>query len=231
MNLHDFFFSVYPYLAGTVFVLGNWLRYDREQYTWKSDSSQLLSKKYMLVASNLFHIGIIAIFFGHLVGLLTPHTLLINIGISDLSHQIIAIIAGVIFGLTCLTGGVMLWFRRIYNTRVRATSRRRDIFILGWILITLILGLSTIPVSIQHATHGDVSTMVALSQWAQSIVTFSPAPALIAGVSIVFKIHLVMGMTIFLLFPFTRLVHVWSVPVQYLGRAYQIVRMKRNVAR
>ncbi len=231
MNLHDFFFGVYPYLAGTVFILGNWLRFDREQYTWKSDSSQLLSKKYMRVASNMFHIGIICIFFGHLGGLLTPHSWVLAAGITDLAHQYMAMILGIIFGLTCLTGGIMLWLRRLYNRRIRATSRLRDIFILGWIMATLLLGLSTIPVSWGHAGHNDPATMIALTTWAQSIVTFSPVPAAIAGVHLAFKVHVVMGMTIFLLFPFTRLVHVWSVPVQYLGRAYQIVRLKRVLAR
>ncbi len=231
MNLHDFFFGVYPYLAGTVFILGNWLRFDREQYTWKSDSSQLLSKQYMRAASNMFHVGIICIFFGHLGGLLTPHSWIVAAGISDLNHQYMAMLLGVIFGLVCLSGGLMLWLRRMYNRRVRATSRVRDIFILGWILLTLMLGLSTIPVSWGHAAQGDSATMIALTLWAQSIVTFSPAPAAIADVSLIFKLHVVMGMTIFLLFPFTRLVHVWSVPVQYLGRAYQIVRVKRIPAR
>jgi len=231
MNLHDFFFGVYPYLAGTIFILGNWLRYDREQYTWKSDSSQLLSKKYMRAASNMFHIGIICIFFGHLAGLLTPHSWVLAAGISDMTHQYMAMILGVIFGLLCLTGGTILWLRRLYNPRIRATSRKRDIFILGWIMGTLLLGLSTIPVSMGHASNNDPSTMIALTTWAQSIVTFSPAPAAIAGVHLAFKIHVVMGMTIFLLFPFTRLVHVWSVPVQYLGRAYQVVRIKRIPAR
>lgn len=231
MNLHDFFFSVYPYLAGTIFLLGNWLRYDREQYTWKSDSSQLLSKKYMRTASNLFHIGIIAIFFGHFVGLLTPHSLFLSLGVTDIGHQWLAISAGAVFGSMCLVGITMLLIRRLTNRRVRVTSRYRDIFILAWIMVTLLLGLSTLPISLHHADNMNPAVMIALASWAQSIVTFSPNPSAIADVDTVFKVHLVMGMTIFLLFPFTRLVHVWSVPLGYLGRAYQIVRTKRIPAR
>ncbi len=231
MNLHDFFFGVYPYLAGTIFLLGNWLRYDREQYTWKADSSQLLSKKYMRTASNLFHIGIIAIFFGHLVGLLTPHSLFLSLGVSDLDHQWLAISAGAVFGGMCLVGGLMLLTRRLTNRRVRFTSRKRDIFILSWIMVTLLLGLSTLPTSVHHANSMDPALMITLAEWAQSIVGFSPNPAAIAGVDTIFKVHLIMGMTIFLLFPFTRLVHVWSVPLGYLSRAYQIVRTKRIAAR
>lgn len=230
MNLHDFLYGVYPYLAGTVFLVGSWVRFDREQYTWKTDSSQLLARDNMRLASNLFHVGILAIFFGHLVGLLTPHSIFLALGMSDLAHQYVAIAAGSVFGTLCLVGGVMLWLRRLTNPRVRAVSRKMDIFILSWLLCTLLLGLSTLPVSLGHAAHGEAEVMIALAEWAQSVVTFRADPALLAPVDTVFKVHLFFGMTVFLLFPFTRLVHIWSVPLGYLGRAYQVVRHKRVTA-
>lgn len=231
MNLHDFLYGVYPYLAGTIFLLGSWIRFDREQYTWKSDSSQLLSKKGMRLASNLFHIGIIAIFFGHFVGLLTPHSWFLAMGVSDMQHQWIAISAGAVFGSLCLIGGAMLWIRRMTNSRVRATSRGMDIFVLSWIIVTLLLGMSTLPVSVDHADHGNPGVMIALANYVQSVATFQANPALLAEVDTIFKIHLFFGMTVFLLFPFSRLVHIWSVPLGYLGRAYQVVRTKRVAAR
>jgi nitrate reductase gamma subunit len=227
MDLHKLIFGVYPYVALTIFLLGSWIRFDKEQYTWKSDSSQLLSKKYMRVASNLFHIGIIAIFFGHLVGLLTPHAVFGAMGVSDMSHQWLAILAGAVFGTLCLIGGVILWLRRMMNTRVRAASRWMDINILGWLMLTLMLGLSTLPVSVEHANHGNSGVMVLLAEWAQSIVYLHPNPDLLLNVDMVYKIHVFCGMSVFLFFPFTRLVHVWSAPFGYLGRAYQIVRAKR----
>lgn len=231
MDLHTLVFGVYPYIALTVFLLGSWIRFDHEQYTWKADSSQLLSKKYMRLASNLFHLGIIAIFFGHLIGLLTPHRLFLALGVSDLGHQYLAISAGAIFGTLCLIGGVLLWLRRMLNRRVRAASRWMDINILGWLMLTLMIGLSTIPFSIKHASHGDPGVMVALAEWAQSIAYLRPKPDLLLDVEPVFKLHLFLGMSVFLFFPFTRLVHIWSVPVGYLGRAYQIVRTKRLATR
>lgn len=227
MNLESFLYGVYPYLAGTVFLIGSWIRFDREQYTWKTDSTQLLSKRNMRLASNLFHIGIIAIFFGHLIGLLTPHSVFLALGVSDMAHQNLAIAAGSIFGTLCLIGGMMLWLRRVTNPRVRAAGRRMDVFILSWIMLTLLLGLSTIPVSMNHAAHGNPGVMIALAEWAQSVVTFRADPSLLKDVDLIFKIHLFFGMTLFLLFPFSRLVHIWSVPLGYLGRAYQIVRTKR----
>jgi nitrate reductase gamma subunit len=227
MNFHQFLYGVYPYIALTVFLLGSWVRFDYVQYSWKSDSSQLLSNRTMRLGSNLFHIGIIAIFLGHAIGLLTPHHWLQAMGIGDMTHQWLAIWAGSIFGVLCLVGGALLWLRRLFNPRVSAASRGADKFILTWLLLTLLLGLSTIPVSIGHALAGNPGVMIALAEWVQSIVYLRPNPALLEGVDPIFKVHLFFGMTVFLVFPFTRLVHVWSAPFGYLGRPYQVVRSKR----
>lgn len=227
MDLHNFLYGVYPYIALSVFLLGSWLRFDREQYTWKSDSSQLLSKANMRLGSNLFHVGIIAIFFGHAVGLLTPHSVFKALGVSDMAHQMVAIVAGSVFGGMCLVGGAILWVRRMLNQRVSAASRGSDKFILTWLLITLLIGLSTIPVSIGHANHDNPAVMIALAEWVQSVIYLRPDPSLLNGVDTIFKVHLFFGMTVFLVFPFTRLVHVWSAPFGYVARPYQIVRSKR----
>lgn len=228
MSLHNFLYGVYPYIALSVFLLGSWLRFDREQYTWKSDSSQLLSKAHLRLGSNLFHVGVLAIFGGHAVGLLTPHGVFRALGVSDMAHQMIAIWAGTIFGLAALAGGILLWLRRMFNARISAASRGSDKFILTWLLLTLTLGLSTIPVSLGHAHAGNPGVMIALAEWVQSIVYLHPDPALLSGVDTVFKVHLFFGMTVFLVFPFTRMVHVWSAPFGYLARPYQIVRSKRS---
>jgi nitrate reductase gamma subunit len=227
MDLHNFIFGAYPYLAGTIFLAGTWFRFDREQYTWKSDSSQLLSRRSMRWASNLFHVGIIAIFFGHLVGMLTPHSWFLALGISDLAHQWLAIGAGLVFGLMCLLGASLLIHRRLTNPRIFAVSRRSDLMIIFWITLTLLIGLSTIPVSMIHAAKGDSHTMILLTEWVKSVASLSVNPELIRDVPAVYKTHIFFGMTVFLLFPFTRLVHIFSVPVGYLGRAYQIVRTKQ----
>jgi nitrate reductase gamma subunit len=148
-------------------------------------------------------------------------------GVSDMAHQMIAIWAGSIFGGMCLLGGAILWLRRMFNRRVSATSRGSDKFILTWLLITLLIGLSTIPVSIGHANHNNPGVMIALAEWVQSIIYLHPDPSLLNGVDTIFKVHLFFGMTVFLVFPFTRMVHVWSAPFGYIGRPYQIVRSKR----
>lgn len=228
MNLQKLIFAVYPYIALTVFVIGSWIRYDSEQYTWKTDSSQLLSNKGMVLASNFFHIGILSIFGGHFAGLVLPHGLWLALGVTDMQHQWLAIMAGSVFGVMCLIGGGILWLRRMFNTRVRAGSRASDIFILSWLMVTLVLGLSTLPVSVGHANHGDATVMLALSGWVQSILTLNPQPELLDSVDPIFKAHMFFGMTVFLVFPFTRLVHVLTAPLNYVARSYQIVRAKRT---
>lgn len=222
--INQFFFGIYPYIAITVFFLGSLLRYDRDQYTWKASSSQMLSKKDMRLGSNLFHIGIIALFFGHLMGLLTPHWAY-HFMMSAGTKQMIAMTAGGIFGLICLVGMILLIRRRMLDARIKATSQPTDLPILLILFVQLVLGLLTIPFSAQHM---DGSSMLALASWAQHIVTFQgDAASFVVGEAFIFKLHLFLGLTIFLIFPFTRLVHVWSVPIQYLTRrGYQIVRKR-----
>jgi nitrate reductase gamma subunit len=222
--LNQFFFGYFPYIAMTIFLLGSAMRYDRDQYTWKSDSSQLLRKKGMLVGSNLFHIGIILLFFGHFVGLLTPEWAY-HPFMSAGTKQVMAMIAGGIFGTMCLIGMLILLNRRLFDKRISKTSKFSDTFVLFYLFVQLLLGLITIPYSAQHL---DGSSMVALANWAQHIATFRTGAAdFIIAEAWVFKLHLVLGMSLFIIFPFTRLVHIWSVPVQYLTRSnYQIVRRR-----
>jgi nitrate reductase gamma subunit len=223
--LNTLFFGVYPYIALTLLFVGSLLRYDREQYSWKASSSQLLEKHQLRRGSIAFHIGILGIFVGHFVGLLTPHQVWDALGISPGFKQVVAIVAGGIFGLICLYGLLVLLNRRLNNPRVRASSSTMDIAVLVLLLAQLVLGLLSIFVSLGHL---DGSEMLRLMAWAQNIVTLDPAEAVanIAGANLVFKLHIFLGLTIFAVFPFTRLVHMLSVPVKYFGRNYQVVRTK-----
>lgn len=186
----------------------------------------MLQPRGMRLASNLFHIGVIFILCGHFVGLLMPEALYHHF-ISSADKQLVAMVSGGFFGILCLIGLVMLIKRRLTDARVRATSSRSDIAILFVLLAQLLLGLGTIVASTGHL---DGSVMVLLGTWAQSIVTLQPVAAAeaIAPVSLVYKLHVFLGVTLFVLFPFTRLVHIVSAPVWYLGRRYQIVRVKHS---
>jgi nitrate reductase gamma subunit len=224
-TLHNFLFNVYPYVCLSVFLMGSLARFDRDQYTWKSDSSQLLRARQLRWGSNLFHIGILFLFFGHSVGLLTPHWVYEPF-ITPGQKQLLAVVAGGVAGAVCFVGLTMLLHRRIFDPRIRLTSHRTDLFILIILWVQLVLGLITLPYSIGHS---DGSVMLVLSDWAQRIVTFRPDASGLMALDWPYKVHLVLGMTIFLLFPFSRLVHVWSgfATVAYLFRPYQVVRSRR----
>ena len=224
--VNQFVFGIYPYIALTVFLLGSLIRFDRDQYTWKSDSSQLLKAGQLRWGSNLFHVGILFLFFGHTVGMLTPHFVYESF-LTAGAKQLLAMVSGGIFGIFGFIGVTLLLHRRLFEPRIRATSKTSDIVLLLLLWLQFALGLGTIPLSAQHL---DGSMMLVLAEWAQRIVTFRGGAAeLLLEAGWVFKAHMFLGMSIFLIFPFTRLVHVWSgfATVAYLARPYQLVRSRR----
>ena len=226
--LDQVLFQIYPYIALAVLLIGSWARFDRSMYTWRTGSSQFLSDRGMRLGSNLFHVGVLAILGGHVVGLLTPHSVY-SVVLSAPQKQLLAMAVGGIFGAVCFVGISILLVRRLANPRVRATGSFGDTLVLVLLFVQLVLGMYSITVS-RH--HMDGSVMILLGEWAQHIVTFRwGAASFIAGVPWVYKAHVVLGMTLFLIAPFTRLVHVWSIPVSYLWRPYQVVRRRQATLR
>jgi nitrate reductase gamma subunit len=224
--MNAFLFDLYPYLCLTVFLLGSLIRFDRDQYSWKSDSSQLLRAGQLRWGSNLFHLGVLFLFFGHSVGMLTPHFVYEPFMTAG-AKQVLAMVSGGVFGVLGFIGVSLLLHRRLSDDRIRVNSKTSDIVLLWLLWAQFALGLGTIPLSAQHL---DGSVMLKLAEWAQHIVTFQAGPSvLLADVGWVFKTHMVLGMSIFLIFPFTRLVHVWSGfgTLAYVVRPYQLVRSRR----
>lgn len=221
---NQFIFGVYPYLAGTVFLLGSLVRFDRDAYTWRSESSELIGRGNLRLASNCFHIGVLFLFFGHLIGLLAPDALFAAVGLGVEGHELLAMVSGGVFGVLGWIGIVLLIERRLAHPRIRVTSSAMDLVVVFWIFVTLSFGLSTIFFSARNIASGTI--IGALRSWAQGIVTFHPRPSLIEGLPWVYKVHLFLGMTLFGLVPFSRLVHIWSgfASVVYLLRPYQVVR-------
>jgi len=229
MDLNQIVFGVYPYIALATLALGSVIRFDREPYTWRTGSSQLLSRKQLMAGSVLFHLGVLMIFAGHFVGLLTPIAVWDALGVSHGAKQMLAIVAGGIAGVFALAGGGLLLHRRLFDPRIRANSSFGDTAILIILVTQLVFGLSTIPISLQHR---DGHEMVKFMNWAQGIFTFRAGAAdYVADAHWVFKAHLALGLTILLVFPFTRLVHMLSAPVWYLNRrGWQLVRTRRGRA-
>lgn len=226
--VNTFLFGIYPYIALTALIVGSIIRYDREPYGWRSGSSQLLRRRQLVMGSVLFHVGVLIVFFGHLIGLLTPIWVFDALGIGHGLKQVMAMVVGGVAGGVALAGGLMLMHRRLFDTRIRSTSSFGDIAVIVLLNVQLALGLATILVSVSHL---DGEEMVRFMAWAQGIFTFRSGVAdLVAGSHWIFKLHLFLGLTLFLIFPFTRLVHMLSAPVRYLWRpGYQVVR-KRQAA-
>ncbi len=219
-------FGWYPYLAVTVLVVGSIFRFDAQQFGWRSQSSQFLRKRQMMLGSNLFHMGILVLLVGHFIGLLTPITVFDTLGVSHSFKQTAALVVGGLAGLAAFVGCSLLLHRRLLDPRIRRSSSWGDIAVLVLLWLQLILGILTTYWTIQHL---DGSEMVRFMSWANGILTLDPAaPELIKDVALVYKLHIVLGLTLFLITPFTRLVHIWSAPLTYLIRpGFQIVRSRR----
>lgn len=230
LDINFIIFGVMPYVALTILLVGSIARYERDPFTWKSSSSQLLRRKQLIWGSILFHVGILTVFFGHLVGLFTPVWVLDALGIPYWLKQWVAVLVGGPAGLAAFIGGSLLLHRRLFDARIRVTSSYPDLIILFMIWVQLAIGLFTITQSLQNM---DGSEMVRFMNWSQSIVTWNiNAWTTVVDVHWLFKLHIFIGLLITALFPFTRLVHIisgFAAPVRYLLRSgYQIARTRRK---
>jgi nitrate reductase gamma subunit len=224
--LHGFLFGIYPYIALSVFFLGSLARFDTAQLSWKSDSSQLLRRSELRWGSNLFHAGILTVFFGHLFGFLLPERIS-EAFMTPGEHLLLSMIVGGIAGVVALAGLTILIHRRLVEPRIYATTRWWDIAVVVILWIQLALGMWTVYAATDHL---DGSMFLRLVEYVQGIVAFRAGNAqLLEGVPWVYQAHIALGLTIFLIFPFTRMVHIWSGfgSVYYLFRSPQIVRTKR----
>jgi nitrate reductase gamma subunit len=228
-TLDYFLFNIYPYICLAVLLLGSLIRFDREPYSWKSDSSQMLRMGQLRLGSNLFHYGVIVVVLGHFVGFLIPEPVVLWL-MSPTQHMLLAMVIGGIAGLIAIIGITLLIYRRLYDRRIRANSRKWDIAIVIMLWLQLALGLATVPISAQHMGGAEFERLVA---YVQSIVYFQGGgAAILQGIPWVYKVHILLGFTIFLVSPFTRMVHIWSGvgALAYLFRPYQLVRKDTRAA-
>jgi len=227
--LNTLLFGVYPYICLVVLLFGSLIRFDREPYTWKSDSSQMLRKRELRLGSNLFHYGVIVVILGHFAGFLAPHWT-IDWALSPIAHQLLAMVVGGIAGAVAIIGLTILIHRRLTDPRIRRNSRKWDIAITLMLWLQLALGLLTVPLS---AYHMDGELFETLTSYVKGIVTLDGgAAALMIGVPLTYKLHILLGFTLFLVSPFTRMIHIWSGvgTLAYLFRPYQIVRTPKTRA-
>ena len=222
-------FGIYPYVCLAVLLIGSLIRFDREPYTWKSDSSQMLRKGQLRLGSNLFHYGVIIVILGHFAGFLAPHWA-IDWALSPVAHQLLAMVIGGIAGLVAIVGLTILLARRLGDPRIRLNSRKWDIAVVLMLWLQLALGLLTVPLS---AFHMDGALFETLTSYVKGVVTLDGgSAALMTDVPLAYKLHILLGFTLFLVSPFTRMIHIWSGvgALAYLFRPYQIVRTPKTRA-
>ena len=217
-----------PYAALTSFVVGHVWRYRRDGYTWTARSTQLLERRLLLVGSIAFHLGILGAIGGHVLGILVPESWTEAVGISENAYHWLAIVAGGGAGLLVCFGALVLVYRRLKIDRIRATTLRSDWVMYPLLLTTIVLGLLCTVIGGMLDEYNYRETV---SPWFRSIFTLDPKASLMLHAPFVYQAHVTIAWLLYAVWPYTRLVHVWSVPVGYVARPPIVYRAKRGAAR
>jgi nitrate reductase gamma subunit len=219
--INNLLFTYLPHISMTLFWFGVITRIVKSPQSLQAESSQFLSKKGQRWGGNLFHYGILMVFIGHFTGLFTPENLY-HLVMTTATKRTLAITMGSIFGTSAFVGVIILLIRRLKNQRLRMNSKPQDFLLIVLLLVEMGLGL----ISIFITAGSSIENYAELGTWAQKVITFQPdAGAVIAGHSLIYKLHIVTGLFIFMIFPYTKLMHMLVMPVAYFFRSgYQLVR-------
>lgn len=215
---------VFPYIAAASFVIGHILRYRYDQYGWTSRSSQTYESKILRWGSPLFHYGMLAVIAGHVVGLLIPAAWLEFFGITEHLYHLGATWLGTVAATVTTVGLVILLARRGAVRRVLRVTSVMDVVMYVFLTGTIVFGMIAV---IQFQVLGaGYDYRNSVSPWIRSLIIFQPNIALMTGVPLVFQLHVISATALFLIWPYTRLVHVLSVPIGYLFRPYVVYRSR-----
>ncbi|MFD0618460.1 respiratory nitrate reductase subunit gamma [Paenibacillus sp. GCM10027629] len=222
---NQFLWVIYPYMILIIFLVGLYYRYQTDQFGWTAKSSEMLEKKKLRWGSNLFHIGIILVFFGHVGGILIPKKWLEALGVSDHLYHTMALSIGSAAGLLTLIGCIILVIRRFSDVRIRRTSSFGDM--LSIVLLTLIVVVGMAATLFNMTGSSDFDYRETIGPWLRGVIVFMPDYTLMNTVPVIFKVHIILGLALFAVFPFTRLVHMLSLPIKYLKRSYVVYRKRQ----
>ena len=217
-----------PYAAIAIFIGGHIWRYRTDQYGWTTRSTQMLESRRLRWGSVLFHYGALAAIGGHVLGILIPSSWTEAFGISEHEYHLLSAAAGTVAGVICAAGLAILVWRRMTVARVRVTTTRMDI--VTYVLLAIVIGLGLVETIGRNTFGGGYDYRETVAVWFRSIVFLHPDPSAMEGVPIVYQLHAVAAWLLFLVWPFTRLVHAWSIPLQYVGRPYILYRRKWSPA-
>lgn len=227
MNMIDqLLWVIFPYICLAVFVVGHIFRYRNDQFGWTAKSSEFIEKKQLMIGSLLFHLGIFPVILGHISGLGIPKSWMQAIGVSDHLYHIGAVYIGSFFGFMTLFGMIILTARRFTKSTVRKLSSTSDLIVNVILLFIVFMGMYATLVT--NTVTPDFDYRTTISVWFRQLFILKPDAALMASVPLSFKLHVLSGFLILAMWPFTRLVHAWSVPLNYVGRSYIIYRKNRT---
>ncbi|SCU00143.1 nitrate reductase subunit gamma [Staphylococcus xylosus] len=219
---NQFLWVIMPYLCIAIFFLGHLARFKFDEFSWTAKSSEFIEKKQLKWGSLMFHLGIIPVAMGHIVGLLIPASWLTAVGVSDHLYHIGAVYIGSVFGIITLIGMLLLTARRVTKKNIRRLSSASDIIVNFLLLAIVFMGCYATLVT--NAMTPSFDYRETISVWFRQLFIFSPDANLMLQVPLAFKMHILLGFIIMAFWPFTRLVHVWSVPLTYASRSYIIYR-------
>lgn len=220
----QFLWVIYPYIVISVFILGLILRYNTDQKRWTAKSSQLLEKRLLKWGSLLFHIGIIFVFFGHVAGIIVPLSFYHLFGVPDVQYHVMAAVMGGLSGIIATVGLLILLYRRFVVKRIRLTSSTSDMLAILLLVLVVINGMIVTGTHALDTSGYDYRAN--LAPWFRSLFIFSPNPLLMSVVPGIFKFHVFSAFLFFALMPFTRMVHILSLPITFLTRSYVVYRKR-----
>lgn len=210
-------YAVLPYAAIAVFLVGSYWRYRRDQYGWGARSSQLLESRVLKYGSTIFHFGVLAAIGGHVLGILVPASWTSAVGIDDAAYHAIAIVGGVSAGAAVAVGFLILVYRRIRFPRVRVVTTQMDVAVFGLLAVGIVTGILATTTNFGDVVHYRET----VAPYFRQVLILDPKPGLMTGegVTLIFQIHVVAVWFLYALWPFSRLVHAWSIPVDYFRRS------------
>ena len=226
--VHLLLWVALPYAAVALFLAGHVWRYRTDQYGWTTRSTQILESRWLKWGSPLFHLGALAAIGGHVLGIVIPTSWTETAGVSGEAYHAVSATAGTIAGVACAAGLVILVWRRAASPRVRVTTTRMDVLV--YVLLGVVIGLGLAETVGRNALGGGYDYRATVAVWFRSIVFFHPEPDTMVGVPILYQLHAVSAWLILAVWPFSRLVHAWSIPLQYVGRPYILYRRKWSPA-
>ncbi len=221
----EIFWDVVPYVTLAIVIVGTWWRYRYDKFGWTTRSSQLYEARLLRIASPMFHFGILVVIAGHIIGLLIPESWTDAVGVSEHAYHVMAGLLGAIAGFTTLVGITLLIYRRVTHGPVYLATTINDKVMYAVLVAAIAAGLYATALGSAVFGHG-YDYRQSVSVWFRSIWVLQPRGDLTAMVPLYYQVHVLIALALFMLWPFTRLVHVFSAPIGYLFRPYIVYRSR-----